>query len=448
MKLDYEMITWIYFFIGSIICCFGGFIVGKTLLYKSFNHIKKIRLLLLIPCAIFTIFNSLLSDTIFKLIGVLLLDSLIYKFIFEERGSKVLIYSVVTIIIMAFAEIIYALGISLFDFIFHYSVTSIIAKTIYTNIVIAVFSYIITLILRNKLLKYIEIIKNKKSVVILLQITLTLLIVVASLNFLYIDHFIFSYKFILILIVIFGSSILTLSLIKEYVQNKEVIMKHKVLQEYLKTSADLVEEYSTSVHRSENNLIAIRGYLKYGKIEEANNYIDNLLKNIKNYKYRWVSKINYITYEPIRYMIYHKLSQAEESNLKIKVNVAKDINKLDLDSYININDIDLILDIIGEYFDNAIYASKESEKKEIIFDSYLENNKLIFVISNTFKNNIDLKLINKNGYTTKGKGHGLGLYDIDKIIKSLDILSNEYKIIDNYFMAKLIISIKKTNCKK
>ena len=43
-----------------------------------------------------------------------------------------------------------------------------------------------------------------------------------------------------------------------------------------------------------------------------------------------------------------------------------------------------------------------------------EDNKIVFTIANTYSGEIDLSLITKNGYTTKGKGHGLGLYDIDK----------------------------------
>ena len=55
---------------------------------------------------------------------------------------------------------------------------------------------------------------------------------------------------------------------------------------------------------------------------------------------------------------------------------------------------------------------------------------------------VNLNAITKNGYTTKGKGHGLGLYDIDKTIRKNEWLSVSYELLENYFVAKLIINKK------
>ena len=97
--------------------------------------------------------------------------------------------------------------------------------------------------------------------------------------------------------------------------------------------------------------------------------------------------------------------------------------------------------MIGEYLDNAIYAANESLERELILDSYIENNILYFVLSNTFKEKFEIKLITKYGYTTKGKGHGLGLYEIDKIIKKNEFINSSYEILENYFIVKLALNI-------
>ena len=237
-----------------------------------------------------------------------------------------------------------------------------------------------------------------------------------------------------------GSATITISLVKQYLNNKEVVEKYKMSEEYLKTSALLIEKYSTAIHRYKNNLIILKGYIRSNE-EEANQYIDSLLDKFEDKKYSWVKKINYIPIDTMRYVIYYKLSKAEEKNLKIFVNVSRDIKKND-SKILESNQLGHILDILGEYFDNAIYASFESKEKELIFDLYQENDNMIFKISNTFKGNIDLNMITKNGYTTKGKGHGLGLFDIDKIIKNINILNNIYEIIDNYFVTTLTINLK------
>ena len=104
--------------------------------------------------------------------------------------------------------------------------------------------------------------------------------------------------------------------------------------------------------------------------------------------------------------------------------------------------------MIGEYFDNAIYAASESSEKELNLDLFLNDNKYIFILSNTYKENFDIKLINKNGYTTKGKGHGLGLYEIDKIIKKSKFIDSSYEVVDNYFVVNLTLNIIKQVEKK
>ena len=214
--------------------------------------------------------------------------------------------------------------------------------------------------------------------------------------------------------------------------------KYILLEDYLKTSADLVEKHSSTIHKYKNNLIAIKGYLK-SDIKEANNYIDTLLENYKTKKYSWFSKLNYIKIDIVRYLVYCKLSKAEALNLKISVDVSSNVKKFS-NNELTVYEINTLSDIIGEYFDNAIYASNESKEKEINFVLYLENDKLIFVLANTYKEKVDLSLITKNGYTTKGKNHGFGLYDIDKTLKSIPCFEVKYELLDNYFVVSLTIS--------
>ena len=256
---------------------------------------------------------------------------------------------------------------------------------------------------------------------------------------LYLNDWIFDYFFLLNIIVILGCIYLFVVLLRQYLKNKEITDKYILLEDYLKTSADLVEKYSSTIHKYKNNLIAIKGYLK-SDIKEANNYIDNLLENYKTKKYSWFSKINYIKIDTLRYLVYCKLAKAESLSLKISIDVSPDLKKFDSKKLAK-NDINILLEILGEYFDNAIYASNESKEKEINFMLYLENDKLIFILANTYKGKVDLSLITKNGYTTKGKDHGLGLYDIDKTLKSISYFKVKYELLDNYFVASLTIDI-------
>ena len=282
----------------------------------------------------------------------------------------------------------------------------------------------------------------KKFNIIFLIIYILFVIIVAIYN-LYKNNLKITQTLILNTIIVVGSFFLIFVLIRQYLKNREIINKYKLLEEYLKTSADLIEKYSSTIHKYKNNLITIKGCMN-SNLGDANNYIDDLLDNFKTKKYSWFSKINYIKIDSIRYLIYYKLSKAEELNLKISVNVSKNVKNIKND-ILNTQEIGILLEILGEYFDNANYASSESKEKELNFILYEENENLVFTIANTYQNKINLSSITKNGYTTKGNGHGFGLYDVEKNVKANLFLKSNYEVDDEYFIVILRLNLNSKN---
>lgn len=94
MHFNYDLVTWIEYFIGAFISCFGAFVNGKILLQKKFKDIKMLRILLVIPFSAFLVLNNLAFNNIFTMFGSLLVFALIYKCILNEKGSKIIIYSI------------------------------------------------------------------------------------------------------------------------------------------------------------------------------------------------------------------------------------------------------------------------------------------------------------------------------------------------------------------
>lgn len=437
--MNYNVLTWIENFIGAFICFLGVFAAGTILLKRDLKEFKVNSYFRIFIFSMLMVFNSVVFDNVVKIFGNLLNIFLVFKFVFKEKTDKSFIYAVATYIFFPISEIIFALIISIIDYVFNFSIATAVTNSIFSNTMIAIIVCVIAMLSKNKVVKILNKIDKANLLIVLLQGVLTLFVLLSSLNYLYIDDWKFSYKFILNTIIILGATILTLSLLKQYLKNKEVVDKYQLLEEYLKTSAELIEKYSTTNHKYKNNLISIKGYMK-SNVEEAKSFVDGLLDNYKNEKYNWFTKINFITFDSIRYLVYYKLSKAEEENLNILVNVDKDIEKIASD-LMNLSQTSVILDILGEFFDNSIYASQESKDKEMIFNIYFENKKMVFEISNTYLKEVDLNLIFKNGYTTKGKGHGFGLYEIDKNIKNYPFLDAKYEIVENYFITKLYISI-------
>ena len=319
-------------------------------------------------------------------------------------------------------------------------------KTFFGNIVVASISIGIAFIMRKKINNYLQKITKANIIYTIILGVISVFTVLASIFKLYTTAWKIDYIFFLNILMVLGCITLIMELIKQYIKNREIVEKYQLIEEYIKTSAEVVEKYGSTIHKYKNNLIVIKGYLN-SDIKKANEYVDRLLDNYKDKKYNWFNKINYINIDSFRYLIYYKLTKAEEKNLKISVNVSPEIKKItDLD--INQYDINILLDMIGEYFDNAIYAASESSEKELNLDLFLNDNKYIFILSNTYKENFDIKLISKNGYTTKGNGHGLGLYEIDKIIKKSKFIDSSYEVVDNYFVVNLTLNIIKSVEKK
>ena len=437
--MNYDLMTWIEYFVGAFACCFGMFFTSKILVDKSFKNIKFYHYGLLILFSILIIINSLTFDNIAKIIGTLCILFLLFKLIFNEDYVNSFLYSVITYILFILSEITISIFIVLIEKMFSIDILLGFMKTIFINIIVSILSCIYAYLIRKQVKLFVKTINRNNIFYIFIMGVVIILITLSSMYKLYLNDWIFDYFFLLNIIVILGCIYLFVVLLRQYLKNKEITDKYILLEDYLKTSADLVEKHSSTIHKYKNNLIAIKGYLK-SDIKEANSYIDNLLENYKTKKYSWFSKINYIKIDTLRYLVYCKLAKAESLSLKISIDVSPDLKKFDSKKLAK-NDINILLEILGEYFDNAIYASNESKEKEVNFMLYLENDKLIFILANTYKGKVDLSLITKNGYTTKGKDHGLGLYDIDKTLKSISYFKVKNEFLDNYFVASLTIDI-------
>lgn len=441
-----DVLTMINYFIGSFSCCFSLFISGKILLNKKILKSNVVDYLLLVIFSVFLIFNSLIIDNVLKILGTLLVFFSVFKFILKSTIHDSFVYSVITCLIFLLGEVTFALFISLFDLIFNTEISKVVIKSFFGNLFISLISSCYIILLKNVIRKYVAKLKNNNKFYFAFVVFITILIVLSSVYKLSSNSWQFNYSFVLNMIIILGCSCLLIILLKQHFDNKEIADKYILLEDYLKTSASIIEKYSSTIHKYKNNLITIRGYINSDK-EKSITYVDSLLENYKEKKYSWVSKINYLEIDTLRYLIYYKLSKAEDNNLKLVITVSNDLKNIKYKE-LPVNQIGILADIIGEYLDNAIYAATESNEKMLILDLYIQDNIINFVLSNTYKNKFDINSITKSGYTTKGKGHGLGLYDIDKQIKKLPYVEKSYEVMEEYFIVNIKLDIIDNDIKK
>ena len=187
-------------------------------------------------------------------------------------------------------------------------------------------------------------------------------------------------------------------------------------------------------HDFNNIMQAIGGYIKTNNIYDLKEYYNKLIPecfNINNL-YRFHSKL--MENPAIYSIISNKCNLAESKNVKLSLNILIDLNLIHLDTY-------HFSKILGILLDNAIEASSETQNKIVNLSFQpLDNNQLIIVENSYLSKGISVKKIYEKNFTTKSKNSGLGLWEVQKIIKKHKNLHLKTDAGSDFFTQKLLIS--------
>ena len=226
-------------------------------------------------------------------------------------------------------------------------------------------------------------------------------------------------------------------LMEEKFKVKSYIDHYQKLVEYSQTTEELLTKYKSSMHEIKNQLIIIQGLAKDN--QELYDYVNFILNEKNKCDYHWLSFIKNIPISGLKGLINYKILKMQEQKLNFEVYVSDDVQNYQNLNF-NITQKNDLYTLLGIFLDNAIEASLESQEKMISLQIYLENNKLIFLIANTFKN-VNLERIYEKGYSSKDKNRGIGLYLANSIINKSSKFENITKIEQNFFTQKLLVKL-------
>ena len=191
------------------------------------------------------------------------------------------------------------------------------------------------------------------------------------------------------------------------------------LMENLTGTRYLVDSMRANNHDFTNKLHVILGLIQMEMYEEAVSYIEN----ISMVQRATISKIMNMVNEPaVAALLIGKVARASELNIKFVLREGSYYSntalKLPAEALVT-----LIGNLIDNAFDsmNAKKADKE-EPKELIFGIYSKPGAVLIAADDTGEGikKEDLEHIFENGYSTKGEGRGTGLYQVKKLVDSLN----------------------------
>lgn len=225
-------------------------------------------------------------------------------------------------------------------------------------------------------------------------------------------------------------ALITVLISKNY---KVMVLKltNKLLEENNLTNKKVITEYSILKHNFESKLLGIKDVAN----KEAKTLIDDLLEDTNSSVYI-KNDINAMPLG-INGLVMGKLAKHEKSNVNISITNDITSNILDVVSPRSYN---LFCESLGISLDNALESAKNTKEKLVYLEFKETDTEIKITVINTFSGGVDLDCLGEVNYTSKKKGHGLGLYSLFR--KNLNIKTS---IKNNLFIND--IAIKKSQAK-
>ena len=420
-------------FISSLIMSIYGFYMIKTMT-KSIKSIKNQEIIILLLILTILGMISHTEDYVFATtIVISIINLLIYKKIFEIKTNEAIILVGSLMVITFMGDLLASLLFSRF-----FTVDQI-RNNSYIYFIANLFVCIMgTLIIRIKaiqqIIEYLYKKAGKLDKLSTISYILFLIIALSLITSNMANSFHNKNVFLGNTMIFISYLIIVYYFVEDKKNYDDLRRQYNELFDFLKEIEERMEQEELTNHEYKNQLASILYLTKEKKVKAKINDIINNKLGINSENKR---KLYLLPKGGLRGLIYYKTSQAEKEKIEIVLDIMSMNENLIND--LSENQKKELYYLIGIYFDNAIEATKECKKKYILVEIYEIRDTINIIISNTFKRHKNFNKRYEKGITTKGKGHGKGLFFAKKIINRNDWITEEQSTIDNYYYQKLII---------
>lgn len=422
--------------ITSYIIPITGLFAVKNLSGKNFVlfNIKNILLIFLLASITFLLYQEQYSFIVPFVLFIV--ATFIYKFLFDLSFVESIIYSGSFMIFMFIIELIlsfFVIPFTSIDTVRREPILFLIMNIVIGTLIVLTTKIPIIKISTKKLANRL----NKNKIIKTTGFISIAILAICVIYYIIYNNYKWNKEFIYSIFAIVTFIILLTIYIREQLEYERLNKEFDSFIQYVKTLEDWIETSAFSRHEYKNNLAVLRTKVTN---PEALQFIDDVLIEKLQLNDDWIIYLKNVPKGGLNGLLYYKIILAKNNKVHISIDVSK--NCTQALSSIKGDDFKNLCHLLGIYLDNAIVAATESRKKSMSIEIYKLKDKINFVISNTYKGKINLDKVNEKGYTTKGEGHGNGLYYAKKIIDRNPLFTSEQRLMNGFYVQRLYIDNK------
>lgn len=424
-------------FIASIFVGSYFLYCGKSGLNTNISRIIK-NFIFIILLIIFITINYMILDNVARIITTYIVVLFAYKFLYRKNIAQCAILALISYLFLVIGEILFMLTLTSLYKINVISNIGIFTGSIIANVFISVVAFFLFKIVEKPISKMlIKVKENNKFTLIFTFLSIliaiwTLLYKMAFANWKINEALLLNIVITICLVYIGGV------IIKQHIDKLKISDDYEDYIRYSKDSEKLVEEYSISQHENQNELIVIRSMVHKNN-KKLLEYLDEIISHKDHIESSWIKCLTYIPFGGLKGILHNKISDMKENKINVFLSVSKEAGRSKLRD-LSMKENNYLSKIIGVFLDNAKEASVNSKEKEVSVCVYMEEDNIIFEISNSFDGEVDLNTIYNSGHSSKGRNRGYGLSVVKTIVDENSIFKNETQIINNYFVQRLIVN--------
>lgn len=207
----------------------------------------------------------------------------------------------------------------------------------------------------------------------------------------------------------------------------------ELMRSYIEGMEYILDEQRAFRHDYKNMLVSMSVFIRERRMTELEKVfyeqVQAPIEEIEKNSRIWINLKNIYPME-FKGFLYEKVLTALSKNIRISLSVYEEIDV----SYTKMNEL---LRIIGVFVDNAIEAAEDTEKGVVNLIFRKTERGILIRIENNFRIAPDISSIFERGYSTKGSGHGNGLYWTKERMKKFPNLIYDFCVEENMVIQQL-----------